>query len=78
MKKKDFFCELKEALEFEDVAFTEKTEFRKIDGYDSLHVMMIIAFVDSKFGKRLTAKQLFSITDVRSLMDLIGIENFEE
>jgi len=78
MKKKDFFCELKEALEFEDVTFTEKTEFRKIDGYDSLHVMMIIAFVDSKFGKRLTAKQLFSITDVRSLMDLIGIENFEE
>ncbi len=78
MKNNDFFRELKEALEFEDVEFTEKTEFRKIDGYDSLHVMMIIAFVDSRFGKRLTARQLFNITDVRSLMELIGLENFEE
>jgi hypothetical protein len=39
---------------------------------------MIIAFVDSRFGKRLTAKQLFNITDVRSLMELIGLDNFEE
>ncbi len=78
MKKNDFFDELQEALEFENVKLSEKTEFRKIDGYDSLHVMMIIAFVDSRFGKRLTAKQLFNITDVRSLMELIGLENFEE
>jgi acyl carrier protein len=78
MKKNDFYDELQEALEFEEVKLTEKTEFRKIDGYDSLHVMMIIAFVDSRFGKRLTAKQLFNITDVRSLMELIGLDNFEE
>ena len=78
MKKNDFFDELQEALEFENVKLSEKTEFRKIDGYDSLHVMMIIAFVDSRFGKRLTAKQLFNITDVRSLMELIGLENFGE
>lgn len=77
MKKEIFLRELQDALEFEDVTFTEKTEFRKVDGYDSLHVMMIIAFVDSKFGKRLTAKQLFDITDVNSLMKLIGLENFE-
>lgn len=78
MKKEVFFSELKEALEFENVIFSEKTDFKKIDGYDSLHVMMIIAFIDNKFGKRLTAKQLFEISDIRSLMELIGLENFEE
>jgi len=78
MKKESFFNELQEALEFEDIKFTEKTEFKKIDGYDSIHVMMIIAFVDSKFSKRLTAKELYNITDLHSLMELIGLENFEE
>lgn len=78
MKKQVFFDELGEALEFDNVNFSEETDFKKIDGYDSLHVMMIIAFVDNKFGKRLTAKQLFNISDVRSLMELIGIENFDE
>lgn len=78
MKKQDFLYELKEALEFDNVKFSEETDFNKIEGFDSLHVMMIIAFVDNKFGKRLTAKQLFNISNVRSLMELIGIENFEE
>jgi len=78
MKKQDFLNELQEALEFENVNLSEKTDFKKIDGYDSLHVMMIIAFVDNKFGKRLTAKQLFNISNVQSLMELIGLEKFEE
>ena len=78
MKKQDFFSELQKALEFENITISEETNFKKIDGFDSLHVMMTIAFVDDKFGKKLTAKQLFTISTVRSLMELIGLENFEE
>lgn len=78
MKRQVFLNELQEALEFEDVKLSEETEFKKVDGYDSLHVMMIIAFVDNKFGKKFNAKQLFNITSVRSLMELIGLENFED
>ncbi len=78
MKKQDFFSELQKALEFENITFSEETNFKKIDGFDSLRVMMTIAFVDEKFGKKLTAKQLFTISTVRSLMELIGLENFEE
>lgn len=78
MKRQVFLNELQEALEFEDVKLSEETELKKVDGYDSLHVMMIIAFVDNKFGKKFNAKQLFNITTVRSLMELIGLENFED
>ena len=78
MKRDVFFNELRDALEFENAKITEETELKKIDGFDSLHVMMIIAFVDNKFHKRFTAKQLFNISSVRSLMELIGLENFEE
>jgi acyl carrier protein len=41
-------------------------------------VLAIIAFVDEQFSKRLTAKQLNEIGTVRSLMNLIGMDQFTE
>jgi acyl carrier protein len=77
MQKSQFIAELKNVLEFDQIALEEKSIFKEIPGYDSLSVMSIIAFVDEKFAKKLTAKQLQSLTTVKSLMDLIGPENFQ-
>jgi acyl carrier protein len=41
-------------------------------------IMGVIAFVDEHFSKRLTAKQLATITTVENLMELIGMENFTD
>jgi acyl carrier protein len=78
MNTQDFIEKLKEALEFEEVEMTENTNLRQIEGYDSMSVMTIIAFVDENFSKKLTAKQLASITTVKSLKELIGQDIFSD
>jgi acyl carrier protein len=77
MKIEEFLVIIKENLEIEDTQLTDKTELSSLSEYDSLAIMSIIALVDENFGKKLTAQQLGSITTVRSLMELIGIEKFE-
>ena len=76
MNKENFFSMLKEALEFENIVFQESTNLTAIEGYDSMAIMTLIAFADEHFSKKLTAKQLASVTTIHSLMELIGIENF--
>jgi acyl carrier protein len=78
MKTKEFIDNLKEALEFDKVNLTTDTNLKTIDGYDSMSVMTIIAFVDEHFSKKLTAQQLAGITTVRSLMELIGSDQFSD
>jgi acyl carrier protein len=77
MKKSDFVKQLSEHCEFEDDNITAETAFKSINGYDSLAVMSIIAFVDEKFGRKLTALQLRELKDFNSLMTAIGAEHFE-
>ncbi|MCP4369641.1 MAG: acyl carrier protein [Deltaproteobacteria bacterium] len=71
----EFMDELKETLEFEDDLFLA-TNLKQVEGYDSLAVLGIIALIDEKFGKTLTAPQLASITTIQSLVELIGKEHF--
>lgn len=76
MQKTVFIEKFKEALEMPKANIDENTVLKSIDGYDSMSVMAIIALVDEHFSKRLTAKQLGEITTMKSLMELIGLENF--
>ena len=78
MNKEEFLRLLKEALEFQDIDLEISTDLTKIEAYDSMAVMAIIAFADENFSKRLTAKQLTTITTVSTLMELIGMENFSD
>jgi acyl carrier protein len=78
MKKEEFPGLLKEALELQDTDLQVSTDLTKIEAYDSMAVMSVIAFVDEHFSKRLTAKQLATITTVGNLMELIGMENFTD
>ena len=78
MKKEEFLTLLTEALELQDIALQVSTDLTKIESYDSMAVMAVIAFADENFSKRLTAKQLSTITRVSDLMELIGMENFTD
>jgi acyl carrier protein len=78
MNATDFFNELKEVLEIEDVVLSEQTNLKSIDdfNFDSLAVMTLVAFIHEKFDKQFNAMQLNNISTVRSLMELIGLDNF--
>jgi acyl carrier protein len=78
MKKEEFPTLLKEALEFEDTDLQISTNLTRLEAYDSMAIMGVIAFVDEHFSKRLTAKQLATVTTVENLMELIGMENFTD
>jgi acyl carrier protein len=77
MNKNEFVSQLSDFCEFENENFTLETMFKSINGYDSLAIMSIIAFVDENFKMSLTASQLTRITDFNSLIELIGIDKFE-
>ena len=77
MKKNDFVIRLSEYCEFENNNLTLDSLFKSIEGFDSLAIMSIIAFVDEYFNKTLKASQLQEITDFNSLILLIGVENFD-
>ena len=77
MKKSEFVEQLSEYCEFENENFTPETQFKSIEGFDSLALMSIIAFVDEKFRMKLTATQLRELRDFNSLISVIGTDKFE-
>jgi len=78
MKIREFIEELKTTIEFDEYTISIDTNLRDIPGFDSLARMSILAFVDEKFSIKLSADQLRSMTTVKSLMEIIGLEKFEE
>lgn len=78
MKTSEFIVKLKTNLDFEKIDMTVDTNLKSLDGFDSMSIMTIIAIVDEYFSKKLTARQLASMTTVASLMELIGLDNFND
>ena len=77
MKKTDFYNELIEFLELDVTEINENTEFKSIEGYDSMAVMSLIAFCDEKFSTKINAQQIQKLTTIGSLMEFLGSEKFE-
>ena len=78
MKKMEFVNKLTEYCEFENQDLMLETQLKSIDGYDSLAIMTMMAFVDENFRIRITAKQIKELTDFNSIISLIGEEKFED
>lgn len=76
MKKTKFLQLLRDTLESEDIELIEDTNLTDLDEYDSLAILNLIAFVDKHFQMQLSKNQLRSISTVKSLMDIIGLERF--
>lgn len=71
MEIKEFIEKFAEAIEVENVTeLTAETEFRKLDEWSSLSVMLLIAFFDEEFGKEIGDKDIRSCTTVKDLFNL--------
>ena len=80
MKKEAFFNGLQDVLEIDaDIVINESTNLKdtKHFEFDSIAIMTLVAFLHEKFNRKFTAVQINSISTVRSLMELIGLEHFE-
>lgn len=79
MKKEEFLKNMHESLEISSIDnLTEETVLKEIGEYNSLFILTIIAFIDENFDMQLSAEQLASVTNVKSLMTLIGSEKFTD
>jgi len=57
---------------------TLETQLKSVEGYDSLAVMSMIAFTDENFNVKLTAQQIKELSDFNSVIELIGVDKFED
>lgn len=76
MKKQDFFTELIEVCDLTSIEINGDLMLNNIEGYDSLAIMTMIAFIDDKFGVKLTGKEFEELTTLNSLVERIGKEKF--
>ena len=68
MELKEFIEKFAEAIEVEDVeSLTAETEFRTLDEWSSLSVMLLIAFYDEEFDKEISEKEIKSCTTIQDL-----------
>jgi len=71
MEIKEFIEKFAEAIEVDNVeALTAETEFRELEEWSSLSVMLLIAFYDEEFGKELTQAQIKSANTLQDLYNI--------
>jgi len=71
MDIKEFIEKFAEAIEVEEAeVLTPETEFRDLDEWSSLSVMLLIAFYDEEFEKELTQDQIKASKTIEDLYKL--------
>ena len=71
MEIKEFIEKFAEAIEIENVeSLAVDTEFRDLDEWSSLSVMLTIAFFDEEFSKEIGDKE---IRQAKTILDLFNI-----
>lgn len=77
MKTSVFLEKLQKELE-EKQALERDTRLKDLENYDSISLLSVIAFVDENFNQQLDPDQFKDMETVSDLMNIIGLENFEE
>ncbi|GCB35836.1 MULTISPECIES: phosphopantetheine-binding protein [Bacteroides] len=71
MEFKDFIERLAEAVEIESVEnLMPETEFRELDDWSSLSVMLLIAFFDEEFEKEISSSAIKECITIQDLYNL--------
>lgn len=71
MDIKEFIEKFAEAIEVEEAeVLTPETQFRDLDEWSSLSVMLLIAFYDEEFEKELTQDQIKASSTIEDLYKL--------
>ena len=76
MKIDNFIEILVEELELEQDNINLETNIKELDEWDSLTALMLIGFVNNKFEVSLTNQDLEKITNIKSLINIIGKDKF--
>ena len=76
MKKSDFLEGITKVFDIEGTEITEAANIKEFEEYDSLSLISLMAFIYQNFNRRLTAKEIYAVTTIENLMDLIGKDNF--
>ena len=77
MKKNEFIEKLAKHCEFGQQEITLSTPLKSIEGYDSLAIMSMIAFVDEYYKIKISTQQIQGLKDINSLIELLGEEKFD-
>jgi acyl carrier protein len=77
MKKSEFIDLFVEELEIEDIQITVDTELKSLAEWDSLAVLSVIAIASDNFNCKITAQQLKDVKKISDIIELIGLDNFE-
>ena len=72
MDIKNFIEKFAEVIEVEDVkALTPETQFRDLDEWSSLSVILTIAFMDEEFDKQVSNTDIKLAQTIQDLFDMI-------
>lgn len=77
MKTSIFLEKLQEELE-EKQMLNWDTKLKDLENYDSISLLSVIAFVDENFNQQIDPDQFKNMETVSDLMNIIGLENFED
>lgn len=78
MKKQEFIQIIERDLEIESTKLNEDTNLKHLPEFTSIAVLGIIAMADTYFNIKISMDDLRKISTVRSYLELIGIEQFED
>ena len=71
MEIKEFIAKFAEVIEVENVtSLTAETEFRELEEWSSISVMLTIAFFDEEFEKEIGTAELKSCSTIQDLYNL--------
>lgn len=71
MKYNEFIENLAELLEIDD-ELTRESPLKGREEFDSLAIMVLVAFIDQNFGKTVPGIELVQVEKVSDLIELIG------
>lgn len=71
MNLKEFMSAMADAIEISNhEELTEETQFRNLDEWSSISVMLLIAFFDSNFGKAISVSDIKQCKTIHDLYEL--------
>lgn len=77
MNIEDFIEELQEILEF-DTKIELDSNFQEFDEWDSLSAMVLMGYVSDTFNTKITPGDFEKLSNISSLIDMIGRDKFEK
>ena len=75
MELDDFLKEFADQFDETDPSeITPETDFHELDEWGSLTAMSVIAFVRTKYGKKITGKDIRNCKTVKDLFEIVNIK----